>query len=154
MTGGLRLSGRSAGIPRSRSRRSPCLTLSVSYAQLRQSLRKGSDWYHVESTDTLRHRAAEFVKTPLLCIPVKLQRTPAAYHSTEQSEMDGPPFLVSLRVLAHDHEKSILGIYTDTFLCAQAVTTWQAMIEQGRSCLLLIIDGSIDNAIEPIHHFF
>src|SRR5947209_10010843 len=90
----------------------------------------------------------------LLGIPLKLRRAPAAYHSTEQSEMDGPPFLVSLRVLAHDHEKSILGIYTDTFLCAQAVSTWQAMIEQGRSCFLLIIDGSIDNAIEPFHHFF
>src|SRR5260370_6451923 len=49
MTGGLRLSGRSAGIPRSRSPRSPCLTLSVSYERLRRSLlvgREGSEWYH------------------------------------------------------------------------------------------------------------
>jgi hypothetical protein len=74
--------------------------------------------------------------------------------STEQSEMDGPPFLVSLRVLARDHEKSILGTYTDTFLCAQAVSTWQAMLEQGRPCFLLIMDASLDDAVEPLHRFF
>ena len=68
--------------------------------------------------------------------------------------MDGPPFLVSLRVLARDHEASIPGSYTDTFLCAQAVSTWQAMLEQGRPCFLLIIDGSIDDAVEPFHRFF
>src|SRR6266568_5189868 len=90
----------------------------------------------------------------VLSIPVKLRRAPAAYHSTEQSEMDGPPFLVSLRVLARDHEKSLLGTYTDTFLCAQAVSTWQAMLEQGRPCFLLILDGSIDDAVEPLHRFF
>jgi len=94
------------------------------------------------------------VGNELLGVPVKLRRAPAAYHSTEQSEMDGPPFLVSLRVLARDHEESILGIYTDTFLCAQAVSTWQAMIEQGRPCFLLIIDSSIDDAVEPLHRFF
>jgi len=90
----------------------------------------------------------------LLGVPVKLRRAPAAYHSTEQSEMDGPPLLVSLRVLARDHEASLLGNYTDTFLCAQAVSTWQAMLEQGRPCFLLIIDGSIDDAVEPLHRFF
>jgi hypothetical protein len=90
----------------------------------------------------------------LLGVPVKLRRAPAAYHSTEQSEMDGPPFLVSLRVLARDHEASMLGSYTDTFLCAQAVSTWQAMLEQGRPCFLLIIDGFIDDAVEPLHRFF
>jgi len=68
--------------------------------------------------------------------------------------MDGPPFLVSLRVLARDHEASILGSYTDTFLRAQAVSTWQAMMEQGRPCFLLIIDGSIDDALEPLQRFF
>jgi hypothetical protein len=94
------------------------------------------------------------VGNELLSVPVKLRRAPAAYHSTEQSEMDGPPFLVSLRVLARDHEESILGIYTDTFLCAQAVSTWQAMMEQGRACFLLIIHGSIDDAVEPFHRFF
>ena len=90
----------------------------------------------------------------VLSMPVKLRRAPAAYHSTEQSEMDGPPFLVSLRVLARDHEKSLLGTYTDTFLCAQAVSTWQAMLEQGRPCFLLMLDSSIDDAVEALHRFF
>jgi len=39
-----------------------------------------------------------------LGVPVKLRRAPAAYHSTEQSEMDGPPYLVSLRLLVLDHQ--------------------------------------------------
>ena len=62
--------------------------------------------------------------------------------------------LVSLRILARDHEASILGSYTDTFLCAQAVSTWQAMMEQGRPCFLLILDGSMDDAAWPLHRFF
>src|SRR2546429_1477870 len=90
----------------------------------------------------------------VLAIRVKVSRTQGTYHHTEQSEMDGPPLLVSLRVLARDHEEPILGSYTDTFLCAQAVSTWQAMIEQGRTCFLLIMDGSIDDAVEPFHRFF
>ncbi len=77
-----------------------------------------------------------------LGVPVKVRVAPADYHSTEQSEMDGPPYLVSLRVLSREHEKSLLGTYSDTFLRAQAVSTWQAMIEQGRTCFLLLIDGS------------
>ena len=68
--------------------------------------------------------------------------------------MDGPPFLFSLRILARDHEASILGSYTDTFLCAQAISTWQAMLAQGRSCFLLLIDGSLDEAVEPLEGFF
>ncbi len=113
----------------------------------------------------------------LLGVPVKLRRAPAAYHSTEQSEMDGPSYLVSLRLLTRNHvaptrlanaatqlvlrtqasrkEKvSILGTYTDTFLFAQAVSTWQAMIEQGRTCFLLIIDESAQEAVRPMNHFF
>jgi hypothetical protein len=90
----------------------------------------------------------------LLGVPVKLRRAPAAYHSTEQSEMDGPPFLVSLRVLACKHEKSILGTYPDDFLHAQAVSTWQAMLEQGRACFLLLLDGSIGSAVDPLQRFF
>jgi hypothetical protein len=90
----------------------------------------------------------------ILGVPVKLRQAPAAYHSTEQSEMDGPPYLLSLRILARTHEESILDRYSDTFLSTQAVSTWQAMIEQGRSCFLLIFDGSIDEAVEPLHRFF
>jgi len=90
----------------------------------------------------------------LLGVPVKLRKAPAAYHSTEQSEMDGPPSLVSLRLVARNTESSLLGSYTNTFLHAQAVSTWQAMIESGRPCFLLVIDGSLNDAIQPLSTFF
>ncbi len=90
----------------------------------------------------------------LLGVPVKIRHAPAAYHSTEQSEMDGPPHLVSLRLLARDSEAVLLGSYTDTFLRAQAVSTWQAMIEVGRICLLMIFAGSRDAIYEPLELFF
>jgi hypothetical protein len=89
-----------------------------------------------------------------LGIPVKLRVAPAAYHSTEQSEMDGPVPLVSLRLVARDSEPCLLGSYTTAFLHAQAVSTWQAMLEQGRICLLLIIDGSLNDAAERLATFF
>ncbi|HEU0003018.1 MAG TPA: hypothetical protein VFQ36_19050 [Ktedonobacteraceae bacterium] len=87
-------------------------------------------------------------------IPVKLRQAPAAYHSTEQSEMDGPPYLVSLRLVARTSEASLPGSYTNTFLHAQAVSTWQAMMEAGRPCFLLVIDGSLQDAMEPLSTFF
>jgi hypothetical protein len=90
----------------------------------------------------------------LLGIPLKLRRAPAAYHSTEQSEMDGPSYLVSLRLLMRNHSECILGTYTGTFLNAQAVSTWQAMLEQGRTCFLLIIDASAAEAVRRLNHFF
>jgi hypothetical protein len=87
-------------------------------------------------------------------VPVKLRQAPAAYHSTEQSGMDGPPSLVSLRLVARNTEACLLGNYTNTFLHAQAVSTWQAMMESGRPCFLLVIDGSLDDAIQPLSTFF
>ena len=83
----------------------------------------------------------------MLGIPVKIRQAPAAYHSTEQSEMDGPPYLVSLRILVRTHETSLLGSYSDTFLQAQAISTWQAMVEQGRHCYLLLIESENDDAV-------
>ncbi len=95
------------------------------------------------------------ISNGLLGVPVKLRQAPAAYHSTEQSEMDGPANLVSLRLLARQHEPSLLGSYNDTFLCAQAVSTWQAMIEQGRTCFLLVFDGAFDEtSLPPLEQFF
>ncbi len=90
----------------------------------------------------------------LLGVPMKIRQAPAAYHSTEQSEMDGPPYLISLRILIRTHETSILGSYTDTFLRAQAVSTWQAMIEQGRRCYLLLVDGNMLEAAASLTTFF
>jgi nicotinamidase-related amidase len=90
----------------------------------------------------------------LLGVPVKLRQAPAAYHSTEQSEMDGPSYLVSVRLVARRSEESLLGSYTNTFLHAQAVSTWQAMMEAGRPCFLLVIDGSLNDAMQPLATFF
>lgn len=89
-----------------------------------------------------------------LGVPVKLRPAPASYHSTEQSEMDGPPHLVSLRLVARETEPSLLGSYTTAFLHAQAVSTWQAMLEAGRLCFLLVIDGSLADAGAPLADFF
>ena len=87
-------------------------------------------------------------------VPTKLRTAPASYHSTEQSEMDGPPYLVSLRLVARDTESCLLGTYTPAFLHAQAVSTWQAMIEASRSCFLLVTDGSLADAAAPLADFF
>jgi hypothetical protein len=90
----------------------------------------------------------------LLQVPVKPRHAPADYHSTEQSEMDGPPYLVSLRILASEHEKPFIGNYNDAFLRAQAVSTWQAMVGQNRSCFLLVVDGTAEQVAESLQRFF
>ncbi len=90
----------------------------------------------------------------LLGVPVKIRQAPAAYHSTEQSEMDGPPAFVSLRILIRTHETSLLGTYTDTFLRAQAISTWQAMVEQGRQCYLLLVNGDDKEVVGLLTQFF
>ncbi|MEO6892308.1 MAG: hypothetical protein ABI456_21615 [Ktedonobacteraceae bacterium] len=99
-------------------------------------------------------RHVHIIGNRLFGIPVKLRHAPAAYHSTEQGEMDGPASLVSLRLVARNSEAGLLGSYTNTFLHAQAVSTWQAMMETGRPCFLLVIDGSLNDAMEPLATFF
>jgi hypothetical protein len=76
----------------------------------------------------------------LLGVPVKLRRAPAAYHISEQCQLDGPPDLVSLRVVARATRSAKLGDYTPQFLYAQAVATWQAMAARGRDCTLVVLD--------------
>lgn len=94
-----------------------------------------------------------------LGVPFKLRRAPAAYHSSEQSEMDGPPALVSMRALALKRRpttsggESLLGEYTSRFLRAQAVATWQAMNGVGRACLLLLYDGFPDEMMAALSAF-
>lgn len=90
----------------------------------------------------------------LLHVPVKPRHAPADYHSTEQGEMDGLPSLVSLRLLVSEHEAPSVGKYDDAFLKAQAVSTWQAMIEQGRTCFLLIVHGTTEQAQKSLEQFF
>jgi hypothetical protein len=60
---------------------------------------------------------------------------------------------VSLRALALHSAPSLLGSYDAAFLRAQALGTWQAMNEQGRTCFLLIVDGPADGLAPTICRF-
>jgi hypothetical protein len=101
-----------------------------------------------EAVMTVVTSAAERLRT---CF--KVRRAPAAYHSTEQSEMDGPPGVFSIRVVTREHEKPLLGSYGDTFLLAQAVGTWGAMNEAGRQCCLAVFEGTPNGAAQTIVRF-
>jgi glucose-6-phosphate isomerase len=96
------------------------------------------------------HEAAQHLGERVLGVPVKIRRAPAAYHSTEQSEMDGPTGVFSIRVLATEQDVPLLGEYDAAFLRAQAVATWQAMVEADRNCYLLVCDGTTAPAAEGV----
>jgi hypothetical protein len=83
----------------------------------------------------------------------KVRRAPAAYHSTEQSEMDGPSGVFSIRIVTRQHEDALLGTYDDTFLQAQGVGTWQAMNEAGRWCCLVVFEETPIRAAGRIADF-
>jgi hypothetical protein len=74
--------------------------------------------------------------------PVKLRWGPRDYHSTEQSETDGPPGLLSLRVLVRRTEAVTAGEYSERFLHAQALGTVRAMREAGRPPLLVVLEDA------------
>jgi glucose-6-phosphate isomerase len=78
----------------------------------------------------------------VLGVPVKLRWGPRDYHSTEQSETDGPPGLLSLRVLVRRTERVTAGDYPPRFLHAQALGTVRAMREAGRPPLLAVLEGA------------
>ncbi len=110
-----------------------------------------------EVPDSVRQSSAQSLTglaNTQLGVPFKLRTAPADYHSTEQGEMDGPPYLVSLRLLLREHEQIIAGTYDDAFLRAQAVSTWQAMLGQGRSCFFLLIDEKPEDAALSLQRFF
>lgn len=71
--------------------------------------------------------------------PVKIRSGPRDYHSTEQSETDGPPELLSLRILVRDPEEVTEGEYSPRFLHAQALGTMFAMRDAGRPVLLATV---------------
>lgn len=85
--------------------------------------------------DAARRRGRWF-GNEVLHRPVKVRSGPRDYHSTEQSETDGPSDLLSLRVLVKDPEIIDEGDYTARFLHAQALGTLVAMREAGRPVLL------------------
>jgi hypothetical protein len=88
-----------------------------------------------------------------LALPAKIRTGPADYHSTEQSEVDGPNELVSIRLVALEHEDVLRGRYTDKFLLAQARGTWQAMEDAGRWIVMLTVprlDGGAAGELERL----
>lgn len=82
--------------------------------------------------------------------PAKVRTGPRDYHSTEQSETDGPPDLLSLRVLLRDLETVSAGAYSGRFLHAQALGSLFAMRDAHRPVLLATIDraGGGDAVVE------
>ena len=89
-----------------------------------------------------------------LRVRAKIRSGPADYHSTEQSETDGPPEVVSLRLAARSHEAPIAGEYSDKFLLAQARGTWQAMEDADRWILLMTTPELDEAAIGDLRGFF
>ena len=106
-----------------------------------------------EELNQFLHRYTRTIGNETLGVPVKVRLAPASYHSTEQGEMDGMPSFISLRILFRQHQPCLLGSYNDAFLLAQAISTWQAMIEQGRSCFLLIVDGDTQERTDALQKF-
>ena len=96
--------------------------------------------FNGDVNDELRE-VLEFARKRLanetLRIPCKIRTCQSDYHSTEQSEVDGPNSLVSIRLVALKHESPLVGRYSDKFLLAQARGTWQAM-EDARRWVLMI----------------
>ncbi len=76
----------------------------------------------------------------VLLRPVKIRSGPRDYHSTEQSETDGPPEILSLRVVVRDPETVSAGEYTPRFLHAQALGTMSAMRDAGRPVLMALVE--------------
>jgi len=72
--------------------------------------------------------------------PTKVRSGPRDYHSTEQSETDGPPDLLSVRVLVRNPEQVMSGDYSARFLHAQALGTLFAMRDAGRPVLLATVN--------------
>lgn len=89
-----------------------------------------------------------------LGLEAKLRCGPADYHSTEQAQTDGPPELVSLRLVALRHEAPLAGFYSDKFLLAQARGTWQAMEDAGRWILLMTTPVLNADALQDLNRFF
>lgn len=89
----------------------------------------------------------------LLGIPAKLRSGPSDYHSTEQSETDGPPEVLSIRIVALTHEQPLAGAYSDRFLLAQARGTWQAMRDARRHVILITLP-SHKNAAADLAELF
>ena len=84
----------------------------------------------------------------------KIRTGPSDYHSTEQSETDGPNELISTRFVALKHEPIAVGNYSDKFLLAQARGTWQAMEDANRWILMVTMPELNDETVSDLRAFF
>lgn len=84
----------------------------------------------------------------------KIRTGPSDYHSTEQSETDGPNELISTRFVALQHEPIAVGNYSDKFLLAQARGTWQAMEDANRWVLMVTMPALNKETIGDLRAFF
>jgi glucose-6-phosphate isomerase len=89
-----------------------------------------------------------------LGIPAKVRTGPSDYHSTEQGETDGPPELVSLRLVAEQHEPVVAGHYDDKFLLAQARGTWQAMEDAKRWIVFATLPDPGEQSLQALNRLF
>jgi len=95
-------------------------------------------------------RAKERLANACLSIPAKVRTGPSDYHSTEQGETDGPPELVSLRLVANRHDPVSAGQYDDKFLLAQARGTWQSMEDAKRRILFMTLPDTSQRSLETL----
>jgi glucose-6-phosphate isomerase len=84
----------------------------------------------------------------------KIRTGPSDYHSTEQSETDGPNELISTRFVALNHEPIAVGNYPDKFLLAQARGTGQAMEDANRWVLMVTMPELNDETVSDLRAFF
>lgn len=99
-------------------------------------------------------RARHVLGAEHLHVPAKIRTGPSDYHSTEQSETDGPDELVSLRLVGMKHADPMAGSYSDKFLLAQARGTWQAMEDANRWVLMLIFPELEADVVADLDAFF
>ena len=94
--------------------------------------------------------ARERLANACLSIPAKVRTGPSDYHSTEQGETDGPAELVSLRLVATQHDPVSAGQYDDKFLLAQARGTWQSMEDAKRRILFMTLPDTSQRSLETL----
>lgn len=113
--------------------------------------------FNGDMTDGLRElleHARRSLANGTLKIPAKIRTGPGDYHSTEQSEVDGPNELVSIRLVAMKHDSVAAGSYDDKFLLAQARGTWQAMEDAGRHVVMITMPELNDQSIADLRGLF
>jgi hypothetical protein len=98
------------------------------------------------------HTACRRLAVKSLGVPFKLRRAPAEYHVSEQAQMDGPAGIVSLRFVPRQVPPARCGRYDGRFLTAGAVATQSAMVEAGRTCVLIVVPRTDDSFAGFVAH--